>query len=110
MQMHGSGTAVLDKAIGGTASKSNPYEDKIFLVLLATSAHSLLRFAPKKAMAKTNTGIEMNNPRTGIRVKLITVKDKPRKSKNRPTAKSEILSKSQLLRFIMAPFMLFFGI
>ena len=65
----------------------------MFLVLCATSAHSLLRFAPKNAMAKTKTGMAINNPRTGIIVKLINARDKPRKSKNRPTAKSEILSK-----------------
>jgi hypothetical protein len=69
------------------------YEDKIFLVRVATNAHSLLRFAPKNATAKTNTGIAINNPRTGIIVKLTIVRAKPRKSKNRPTAKSENLSK-----------------
>jgi hypothetical protein len=69
------------------------YEDKMFLVLCASSAHSLLRFAPKNAMAKTNTGMAINNPRTGMIVKLTIVRAKPTKSKNRPTAKSEILSK-----------------
>jgi hypothetical protein len=33
------------------------------------------------------------NPRTGIMVKLTTVRAMPRKSKNSPTAKSENLSK-----------------
>jgi hypothetical protein len=49
--------------------------------------------APKKATAKTNTGMAINNPMIGIMVKLTTVRAKPKKSKNRPTAKSEILSK-----------------
>jgi hypothetical protein len=91
--MHDPGITVWDEANGGTASRSNRYEDKMLLVRRATSAHSLLRFAPKNAMAKTNTGMAINNPRTGIMVKLISVKAKPRKSKNRPTAKSENLSK-----------------
>jgi hypothetical protein len=53
----------------------------------------LLLLAPKKATARTRTGIAINNPMTGIIVKLISVRAKPVKSKNRPTAKSEILSK-----------------
>jgi hypothetical protein len=65
----------------------------MLLVLWAISAHSLLRLAAKNAMAKSNTGMAINNPRTGIIVKLIIVRAKPRKSKNRPTTKSEILSK-----------------
>jgi hypothetical protein len=35
----------------------------------------------------------INNPIIGIMVKLTTVRAKPTKSKKRPTAKSEILSK-----------------
>jgi hypothetical protein len=53
----------------------------------------LLLLAPKKATARTRTGIAINNPMTGIIVKLISVRAKPVKSKNRPTTKSEILSK-----------------
>jgi hypothetical protein len=82
-----------DGANSGKASRSSRYEDKMFLVRWATSAHSLLRFAPKNAMAKINTGIAINNPRIGIMVKLISVRAMPRNSKNRPTAKSENLSK-----------------
>ena len=93
MHLHHSGVSEQDEANSGTDSRSSRYEDKIFLVRCATSAHSLLRFAPKNAMAKTNTGMAINNPRTGIIVKLISVRAKPRKSKNRPTAKLENLSK-----------------
>jgi hypothetical protein len=49
--------------------------------------------APKNAVAKTRTGMAINNPKTGIIVKLTTVRAKATKSKNRPTVKSEILSK-----------------
>ena len=91
--MHASGITIGDEANGRTDLRSSRYEYKMFLVRRATSAHSLLRFAPRNAMAKTNTGMAINNPRTGIIVKLTIVRAKPRKSKNRPTAKSEILSK-----------------
>ena len=91
--MRHSGITEWDEANGGKASRSSRYEDKMFLVRWTTSEHSLLRFAPKNAMAKINTGIAINNPRTGIMVKLTMVRAMPRKSKIWPTAKSENLSK-----------------
>jgi len=68
-------------------------DEKIPLVRRAIKAHSLLLLAPKNATAKISTGMAINNPMTGMIVKLMTVSAKPRKSKNKPTLKSEILSK-----------------
>ena len=83
----------LNKASGATGSRALCQDEKMFFVRCAISAHSLLRLAPKKAMANTSTGMAINKPRIGIIVKLTTVRAKPVKSKNRPTAKSETLSK-----------------
>jgi hypothetical protein len=91
--IHDPSLTFLDEANHRAASRSRRYEEKMLLVLWAISAHSLLRLAAKNAMAKSNTGMAINNPRTGIIVKLTIVRANPRKSKNRPTAKSEILSK-----------------
>jgi hypothetical protein len=81
------------KLILNTQSDAGGQDEKIPLVRWAIKAHSLLLLAPKNATAKISTGTAIINPMIGMIVKLMTVSAKPTKSKNKPMAKSEILSK-----------------